>query len=270
MSASALDLDAITYGCTDGIAVITINRPQKANSLRISDYYLLADRVREAIADEAARAIVLTAAGDKYFTVGDDFSDYGSEETKRFTELSILGRRTTEFPVVQAGKLLWNAPKPVIAAINGSTMLPELLWWCDFRIMAEHATIVERNVRVGVAPGCGGTQLTTRLFGRAVALRLAMLGEPLTAAEAYRLGVVNEVVPTGRALDAALDWGRRMLAAPATALAMAKLSVNAAQEMSLDQGLQMEAMSSYLSELTGDVFKVAESFMKDKGASDGG
>lgn len=261
----AAELDAITLDRKDGIGVIRINRPEKANSLRYRDYELLRDRIREVDEDDEVRVIVLTAAGDKHFTVGDDWTDYASPEVSRFRDMPVLERHRLEFPLIDAGRRLWNSTKPSIAAINGACVLPEILWWCDFRVMAEHATIVERNVRVGISAGCGGTQLVVRLFGRATAMRVMLVGEPIDATEAFRLGLVHEVVPKGQVLGAAERLAGSLLESPATAVAMTKLSVNAAQEASLEWGMQVEKMGSYLSELTGDIWKVAESFMSQRG-----
>ncbi len=248
----------------DGMGVITFNRPHKANALRLADYELYLERVNDCDRDDDVRVIIVTGAGEKYFTVGDDFTDYANPEVAKFRDLSPLERHNYVFPMNEVGRVLWNSDKPSIAAINGACMMPELIWWCDLRIMAEGASILERNIHIGVTPGCGGTQLMTRLVGRARALELLLLGEPIGAEDALRLGVVNKVVPLAELMPAAEEWAKKIMRASPTAAALARFAVNASQDVPLEWGMQLEKFASYSSELTGDIWKMADEFMKAK------
>lgn len=248
----------------DGLGIITINRPEKANAMRFAEYELYAERVRDCDESSDVQVIVITGAGEKYFTVGDDYTDYTGEKIMRLREMDAVERHRHEYPNVEAGLRLWRSPKPSIAAINGACLMPEFIWWTDLRIMAEHATIAENHVLVGVTPSVGGTQLLPRLVGRARALQVLLLGQPIAADEALRLGLVNAVVPLDELMPTAQLWAARMMKATPAAIAMTKLAVNAAQDTPLEWGMHLEKFGSYSSELCADIWKRTEDFIKAK------
>ncbi len=257
--------DGVILEKRESVAVITFHRPHKANALRFGDYERYAEAVEECDEDDDVRVIIVTGAGDKYFTVGDDYTDYDSPDTARFRAMNAYERQRYTDPVNAAGRRLWNSPKVSIAAINGACLMPDLIWWMDFRIMAEGAVIAENQVRLGVAPSGGGTQLLSRTVGRSKALEVLLLGESVSADEALRLGLVNAVVPPAELMATAERWAKRIVDSPAAAVAMTKLAVGASQDTSLEWGMRLEKFGSYVSELTGDVWKRTEEFVKRKG-----
>lgn len=249
----------------DGLAVVTFNRPHKANAMRLADYQRFAELMRQCDADPDVRVIVITGAGEKYFTVGDDYTDYDSEHMASFRGMNAYERTRHLDPVNEAGRILWNSPKVSIAAVNGACMMPDIVWWTDLRIMAEGAVLTENQVRLGVAPSCGGTQILPRLAGRTKALEVLLLGEPLTAEEALRVGAVNAVVPLADLMPTAERWAKRIMESPEAAVAMTKLAVNAAQDMPLEWGTRIERFGSYVSELTSDIWSKTAEFVQHKG-----
>lgn len=248
----------------DGLGIVTINRPKKANAMRLADYDAFTDRVRECDESSDVRVIIITGAGEKYFTVGDDYTDYTGDEIMRMREMNAFERHRHEYPNVEAGLRLWRSAKPSIAAINGACLMPEFIWWTDLRIMAEHATIAENQVLIGVTPSVGGTQLLPRLVGRSRALEILLLGERITAAEALQLGLVNAVVPLDELMPMAESWAARLMKSTPAAIAMTKLAVNAAQDAPLEWGMHVEKFASYTSELSADIWKRTEDFIKAK------
>jgi enoyl-CoA hydratase/carnithine racemase len=259
--------DGVTLALDGSVAVITFDRPEKANALRLADYERYLELVKHCEQDPQVRVVIVTGAGDKYFTVGDDYTDYDSEHMAEFRARNAYERMAHLDPVSAAGRILWNSPKISIAAVNGACMMPDILWWSDLRIMADTATLNEHQVGLGVAPSCGGTQLLPRLAGRAKALEVLLLGAPLTAQEALRHGVVNAVVPLAELMPTARQWAERIVASPEAAVAMTKLSVNASQDLPLEWGARLERFGSYVSELTSDIWERTAEFVKAKGGS---
>ncbi len=257
--------DAVLLERRDGMGIVTFNRPNKANAMRLSDYEHYAELILECLADPDIRVIVITGAGDKYFTVGDDYTDYDSEHMAAFRGMNAYERARHLDPVNATGRALWDSPKVSIAAVNGACMMPDLLWWTDLRIMAETAVLAENQVRLGVSPSGGGTQILPRLTGRAKALEILLLGEPLSATQALQIGAVNAVVPLPDLMPTVERWARRIMESPEAAVAMTKMSVNASHDMPVEWGTRIERFGSYVSELTSDVWAKTAELVRQKG-----
>jgi len=204
----------------------------------------IADAVQTVAADDAVVAVVITGAGTKAFMAGADIKEFPSYiERGNATEMALL--------FDDAMNKLERLPKPTIAALNGLTLGGgcELALACDFRIAEEQVFIGLPEIKLGVFPGAGGTQRLPRLVGASRAKELILVGEPVPAAEAYRIGLVNRVVPTGHAVAAALDFAQVFLTRSRVALRLAKQAINEGLENTLQDGIQLEAR------LFGEVFK---------------
>ncbi|GIV58008.1 MAG: enoyl-CoA hydratase [Bacteroidetes bacterium] len=218
----------------DGIALVTINRPDKLNALNETVIDEL-DRCFAAVeADTAVRGVVLTGAGPKSFVAGADIS--------RFPELdAVQGRR-----FALRGQAVFNRiealPKPVVAAVNGFALGGgcELAMACHLRVAAEHARFGQPEVNLGLIPGYGGTQRLPRLVGRGRATELILTGEAIDARRAYEIGLVNRVVPAAELLTTAKDLVRTIAAKAPVAVALALEAVRAS-DLDLPQGLAFEA-----------------------------
>ena len=187
--ASALKLENVLYEKKGPIAYVTINRPKVLNALNaktISELRSVFEDVRD---DSDVRGVVFTGAGDKAFAAGADISEMANDTAVSAEEKTRRGQTLTE--------LIENLGKPVIAAVNGFALGGgcELSMACTIRIAAETAKFGQPEVKIGIMPGYGGTQRLPRLVGKGRALQLILTGEVIGAQEAYRIGLVNEIVP---------------------------------------------------------------------------
>lgn len=224
--------------------VITIdNKPVNALHPDVSDEILAA--VEDAARDETIRTLILTGAG-KHFVAGGDIVFFQT-----------LSPRTAELyalRIQQMQGVLQTIPIPVIAAINGTALGGgcELMMACDIRIAEEQALIGQPEVQLGIIPGAGGTQMLPRLVPQGVAKRLLFTGDRITARDAQSIGLVDEAVETGHALDAALSLAEKINANAPRAVAAAKRASTMGLQMSLADGLKLEAA------LFGALFETAD------------
>ena len=213
--------------------VITIdNKPVNALHPDVSDEILAA--VETAARDEAIRVLILTGAG-KHFVAGGDIAFFQT-----------LTARTAEqyaLRIQQMQKALQTISIPVIAAVNGTALGGgcELMMSCDIRIAEEQALIGQPEAGLGVIPGAGGTQMLPRLVPQGVAKRLLFTGERIRAREAQSIGLVDEVVAAGGALDSALRLAETISTNAPRAVAAAKRAATMGLQMSLAEGLKLEA-----------------------------
>jgi enoyl-CoA hydratase/carnithine racemase len=223
---------------THGDAIIelwTLDRPERSNALSEATVRRLGALAREAAADEAVRAVVLTGKGGKAFCAGADLKERAGMSEEAIRDFLALYRTVFRF--------IDELPKPVIAAIDGVAYGGglELALACDLRVIGPGARVGLTEVSLAIVPGAGGTQRLTRLVGEAKAKELLLFSKRLDAAEALALGLVNEVAPEGRtALDLALEWAERLAEAPPIAVAAALEAVDAATRLPLDAGLVHE------------------------------
>ncbi len=216
--------DTLLYEKHDHIATVTINRPEKRNawSVRLSEEII---EVFSAMEDDPEVLVtLLTGKGDQAFSAG---ADLGDPKTHRVT--SVGEHLATVSP---RGLLVFNAvtdyPKPVVAAINGFAVGIGCLitLCCDILLASENAELGLPQVPLGIIPAYGGAVRLARYVGRGKAMEMVLLGERITAAEAYRVGLVNKVVPLPELLPLAYDYARRLAALPPLAVRMAKESLN--------------------------------------------
>ena len=204
------------------VALITLDRPERLNTLSPEMLDGLAARLAEVEADEGVGAAVVTGAGDKAFSAGADVSLVREASPLQAREFAARGHRTLD--------RIEALPMPVIAAVNGYALGGgcELALACDVRLASDRAQLGLPEVTLGIFPGWGGTQRMPRLIGPGRAKELIFTGRRVGAEEALALGLVDRVHPHDELLDAALELAGEMAAKPGWALAAAKAMINRA------------------------------------------
>lgn len=179
------------------VAVVTINRPNVLNALNGQTMDELRRAVLDLTHDESVRSVIITGAGEKSFVAGADINELAVQSPTSGKEHALRGQHVLD--------LIENMGKPVIGAINGFALGGgcELALACTLRIAADTARLGQPEINLGIIPGYGGTQRLARLVGKAVAMELILTGAHLTAAEAYRIGLVNRVVPAAELMTEA-------------------------------------------------------------------
>jgi len=224
---------ALLYEKKGKVAYITINRPRALNAVDPETLKELSQALLDFRDDGDRWVAILTGMGERAFCVGADIKDM----------LPVLGEIRNEWwrvpPTILRGLELW---KPIIAAINGHALGGglELALACDLRIAAEHATFGVPEVTLGIIPGWGGTQRLPRAIPAAKAAELLFFGQRIDAQEAYRIGLVNKVVPLPQLLPTAEEWAQRLCEIPPLAVRAAKEAMVRGAEMSLEEGLRLE------------------------------
>ncbi len=209
-----------------GVALVTIDRQDALNALNVETLTELRDRLRELAADDSARVIVLTGAGEKAFVAGADIKYMAGLDSEPARGWGGLGH--------EAASLLEEMPKPTIAAINGFALGGgcELALGCDIRFASPKARLGQPEIDLGIIPGWGGTQRLARVCGLGVAKELILTGRMVDADEALRIGLVNAIADP--VLDHALGVAEKLAAKAPLALAAAKRLLNASPA-ALDQ-----------------------------------
>jgi enoyl-CoA hydratase len=242
----------------EGIARITVNRPDKLNALNRETMSELADAFARAQSDAAVRGVILTGAGEKAFVAGADINELAVLTPIEAQELSLRGQ------AILRG--LERMPKPSVAAVNGFALGGglELAMACTIRIASENARLGQPEVKLGIVPGYGGTQRLPRLVGRGRALEMLLSGDPIDAVEALRIGLVNAVVPQAELLDRARAWLRKAMANGPRAVALTMEAVDAGLNAGIDEGLRVEAMAFGLSASTEDRREGTRAFLEKR------
>lgn len=217
------------------LAIVTVNRPPKLNALDDRTIAEL-DAVFAALGgDDTVGAIVLTGAGEKAFIAGADIGVLSKQGVLDGKQNALAGQALT--------LRIENCKKPVLAAINGFALGGglEMALACDLRYAATTAKLGLPEVSLGVIPGYGGTQRLARLCGTGTALQLILTGDPVTADEALRVGLVNGVCEPGELLAKVKDVAKRIVSRGPQALALAKEAVRRGVQMTMADGLALEA-----------------------------
>ena len=227
--------DNLLVDIDGGIATVTINRPKVLNALSVETTRELGAAMDAVAADPAARAVIITGAGDRAFVAGADIgvlATYGPVEAR---DAAYLGQST--FDKVE------ECPKPVIAAINGFALGGgcELALACHIRLAADSAKIGVPEINLGVIPGHGGTQRLVRLLGKGRALELICTGDHISAEEAARIGLVNAVYPADELMQQARELAEKFASKPPVALRYALEAVNQGVNATLKEGQAIEA-----------------------------
>jgi enoyl-CoA hydratase len=219
----------------DGIALITINRPDKLNALSDAVITELGDLATRIETDPGIRAAILTGAGEKAFVAGADIAELARCNALEARALSQKGS--------QVFRRLEACPKPVLAAVNGFALGGgcELALACHLRIASDNARFGQPEVKLGIIPGYGGTVRLPRLVGRGRALEMLLSGAPMDAAEALRIGLVNRVVPLPRLLPESEQLLRAILANGPLAVRGCLEAVDQQDGLALEEALSLES-----------------------------
>ncbi len=239
------------------LAVVTLNRPDKHNAMSLAMKDEIVAALADLDADAAVRVIVLTGAGDRAFVAGADIAEF------RDRSLQEQIRMYQEGTVYDA---MDRVAKPVIARIDGYCFGGglELAMACDIRIASERSVFSQAEVNIGIIPGGGGSQRLPRLVGQGTAMKLTLTGDRIDAPEAFRIGLVDEVVPHPQ-LDKRVDEiASRIASKSAVAVRLAKAAVKAAARLPLDQGLRHEQTLFTLAFASADKDEGVRAFLEKR------
>jgi enoyl-CoA hydratase len=252
--------ETLQYDKRNAIGYVTINRPDKLNAMNRKVMEELVDCFQSLQTDDDVRVVILTGSGEKAFVAGADINELARLDALTGREKALIGQR--------AFNLIENLSKPVIAAINGFAVGGgcELAMACTLRIASETARLGQPEVKIGLLPGYGGSQRLPRLVGKGRALEMILTGEPITAAEAHRIGLVNQVVPQAELLTAAEKLAQKIVANAPLAIKFALEAVNHGLEMSAAEGQFMEATLFGLCCSTTDMKEGTRAFLEKRPA----
>jgi len=259
-SASPGNFENILFEKKNAIAYVTVNRPKVLNALNMATMEELRRAFHGIKQDAELRVVILTGAGEKAFIAGADISELARNnpvEAKAYTHQgqSVLN-------------LIENCGKPVIACINGFALGGgcEIAMACTMRLASETAKFGQPEVKLGIIPGYGGTQRLPRLVGKGLAMQLVLAGEMITAQEAHRIGLVNEVVAAAELIPRAEAVAQKIIANAPLAVQWAMEAVNKGMEMPLAEGLFLEATLFGLCCATEDKKEGTTAFLEKRAA----
>ena len=255
-----MNYETLLFEIRDGVAFLTVNRPDKLNALNDQVVDELGQAAERIAREDAIRGAILTGAGPKAFVAGADIADLAKQGPFDGKARALRGQAVL--------RRLETCGKPVIAAVNGFALGGgcELAMACHLRIAADTAKFGQPEVKLGIAPGYGGTQRLPRLVGKGVALQLILTGEMIDAQEAYRIGLVNKVVPAAQLLAESEKMLRGILAMGPLAVRLALEAVDQGLEMTLDEGLLLEANHFGLLAATKDMKEGLTAFLEKRQA----
>jgi enoyl-CoA hydratase/carnithine racemase len=255
---AALTLANVLYEKKDAIAYVTVNRPKVLNALNTPTWKDLRTAFEDARDDTAVRGVILTGAGNKAFIAGADISELAHVAAFDAEQSSRFGQGVLD--------LIEDLGKPVIAAVNGFALGGgcETAMACTIRIAVETAKFGQPEVKLGLVPGGGGTQRLPRLVGKGRALQLILSGEMISAQEAYRIGLVNEVVPAADLITRAEAILNKIASNAPIAVKLALEAANKGLETSQDEGLLLEASYFGLCAATEDKKEGTTAFLEKR------
>jgi enoyl-CoA hydratase len=255
-----MPFDNLTLDVRDRIATVTVNRPDKLNALNDATIGELGRAIDEAVERADVGAVIVTGAGSKAFVAGADIAE--------LAEQGPVDGRARARRGQDVFRRYETSPKPTIAAINGYALGGglELALACHIRVASDGARLGLPETKLGIGPGYGGTQRLPRLVGKGRALQLILTGEMVDAAEAYRIGLVNRVVPGGELIGTAEAMAKQILEKGPIAVALCIEAVNRGLEMSVEEGLAVEANHFGLLASTEDMREGMRAFLEKRPA----
>ena len=257
---AGLTLETVTYEKKGAIAYVTLNRPKVLNALNKTALADLRAAFEDARDDSSLHGVILTGAGDKSFIAGADINEVATDTPVQAEEKTRRGQHLMD--------LIENLGKPVVAAINGFALGGgcEAALACTIRLAAETAKFGLPEVKLGIIPGYGGTQRLPRLIGKGVALQLILSGAMIDAQEAYRVGLVNEVVPKAELIGRAEAILNQIGANAPLSVRYALEAVNKGMETSLAEGLVLESTFVAICTSTEDKKEGTSAFLEKRPA----
>jgi len=247
----------LTLVVENRVATLTVNRPDKLNALNDATIAELGQAIDEIRTRDDIGGAIVTGAG-RAFVAGADISELSSQ-TPTIAKARARGGQ-------DVFRRFETSPKPIIAAVNGFALGGgcELALACHIRIASDKAKFGQPEVKLGTCPGYGGTQRLARLIGKGRAIQLITTAEIIDAQEAYRLGLVNKIVPPDELMGAALDMMNAILANGPLAVALCIEAIDRGLEMSLEEGLVLEANHFGLLAATEDMTEGMKAFLEKR------
>jgi enoyl-CoA hydratase len=257
-AAAALNLANVLYEKKGGVAYVTVNRPKVLNALNTPTWKDLRTAFEDARDDATIRGAILTGAGDRAFIAGADISELAQATGFEAEQSSRFGQGVLDF--------IENLGKPVIAAVNGFALGGgcETAMACTVRLAVETARFGQPEVTLGLVPGGGGTQRLPRLVGKGRALQLILSGEMISAQEAHRIGLVNEILPAAELIARAETILKKIAANAPIAVKLALEATNKGMETSQGEGLLLEASYFGLCAATEDKKEGTSAFLEKR------
>jgi enoyl-CoA hydratase/carnithine racemase len=225
----------ILFEKKNAIAYVTVNRPKVLNALNMATMEELRSAFHEIKNDDGVRVVILTGAGEKAFIAGADIGELARHDAVSGKAYTHRGQSVLN--------LIENLGKPVIACINGFALGGgcEIAMACTMRLASDNAKLGQPEVKLGIIPGYGGTQRLPRLVGKGIAMQQVLTGEMISAQEAHRIGLVNEVIAPAELIPRAEAIAQKIIANAPLAVQYAMEAVNKGMEMTLAEGLFLEA-----------------------------
>jgi enoyl-CoA hydratase len=255
-----MKFENLLFDVSSGIARITVNRPDKLNALNDAVIAELGVAIDEVARDREIQGVILTGSGAKAFVAGADIAELSRQGPFDGKARALVGQGVF--------RRIERSGKPVIAAVNGFALGGgcELAMACHVRIASESAKFGQPEAKLGIAPGYGGSVRLPRLVGKGRALELLLTGQMIDAAEAYRIGLVNRVVPGDRLIEESETMLKVMLENGPLALRVCIEAVDSALETTLDEGLLLEANYFGLLASTSDMREGMAAFLEKRKA----
>ncbi len=256
----------VLYERRDRLAIITLNRPEALNALNSSLRRDLLDAFVSFRDDPGAWVAIVTGSGDRAFSAGADLKEMSAGRQAELAGEPVDPFWEAERVALNRGLTIW---KPIIAAINGFCLAGglELALACDMRIAVDHARFGLTEVLRGILPGGGGTQRLPRIVPFGIALQMMLTGEHIDAAEAYRIGLVNKVVPSATLMAEAVALAERICANAPLSTRAIKESAYRGMNGSLEEGLRVESLLSRIIRTTDDSREGPRAFAEKRPAA---
>jgi enoyl-CoA hydratase len=254
-------LENLIYEKKGAIAYITVNRPKVLNALNQATMAELRAAFEDARDDAGVRVVIITGAGEKAFIAGADINELNQLSPVEAKEYTHRGQAVFD--------LIENLGKPTIACINGFALGGgcELAMACTIRLASETAKLGQPEVKLGIIPGYGGTQRLPRLVGKGMAMQLNLTGEMISAQEAHRIGLVNDIAALADLVPRAEALAQKIAANAPLAIKYCMESVNKGMEMTLAEGLFLEATLFAVSCATADKKEGTSAFLEKRAAN---
>lgn len=252
------NLETVIYQKKGNVAWITLNRPEALNALNAQLRAELMQALEQARDDLDIHVIAVTGAGDRAFCAGADIGN--------FLSVSQVDQLNTRYAKSSPYSLVRDIPKPVVAVVNGLALGGgcEIVLGCDIAIASENAQFAQAEIRAGVIPGGGGTQILPRLIGEKRARELIYTGRSITAQEALAMGMINRVVPPDKLMETAEEFIGVLLRRSPVMLKLAKLAINRSLEAGLSAGLAAERDLFTMCFSTEDQKEAARAFFEKR------
>jgi enoyl-CoA hydratase len=253
-----MSFDNLLVERASGVGVLTIHRPQRLNALDASTLQEIRRAVLDLQQDDSIRCVILTGSGTKAFAAGADINEIARDTPDSARQRAIAGQLVFN--------LIEQLGKPVIAAVNGVALGGgcELAMACTLRLAADTARFGQPEINLGLLPGFAGTQRLSRLVGKTRAMELILTGNPISAAEALAMGLVNRVLPVGDLMDAARSLAAELASKPPIALRYAMEAVNSGLEMPFAEACRLEASLFGLITNTEDMKEGTRAFLEKR------